>query len=425
MSKKKSKRKSKDLKMDKLLSQKLVDEFGEEQQRFGNEIITKENVAEANLEYQKLFGANKNLYRVIASLQDGMKPGKRRMFYTWWLMEGRPQNTKRETLNKLHSLKVATIISQTLRLHPHGESGIEETLSREGQYWSNNIMTVVPQGSYGNMRGDRAAAGRYLESKLSEFTIDCFFSDFDKYCVPMKVGYDGVTLEPEFLPAKYPFILFNPQFSGIGYGNSSNIFGSNVTEVLDATIKLIKDPSAKILLIPDSPTGCDIIDEGLFKEMNKTGIGKVTMRATSEIDYVKNVIKITTLPYNGASKDVVLKIIDLINKGTIKDIAEIQDSTKEGEVDIKIFLKSSAQPDKVLDTLYKKGTGLKAVFPIGITVIEDYEEFEYGVKELLLAWIDYRIDIVRSMFLNSLQQVETDAHMNEVLLMVFNKDDGI
>ena len=416
---KKSKRSKKDTLMDKKLDNLFLEEYGK---KFGNERIIQMNIADAALQYSKVFGANKNLYRTIASLVDGLKPGKRRLFYSWWEMEGKPSNTKRETLNKLRFIKLDRLSSNTIKYHPHGNSAIDDVIGDEGQYWSNNIMTIVPHGSYGNMRGDEPGAGRYIDAKMSEYTIDCFFEDFDKYCVPMKLGYDGELYEPEFLPAKYPHILFNPQFSGIGYGLASNIPPFNVSEVLDATISLIKNHKSKILLIPDSPTGSDVIDIGNFKEINDTGRGKVVFRATSDIDYQNNVIRITSLPYNINSKGVIAKIIELINKGTIKDIQEIQDSTKEGEVDIKIKLKPSAKPDLVLKKLYKKGTGLKFTYPCGITVIDDYQEYEYGLKELLLNWIEYRLDIVRSMFLNNLQITLTKQKMNEVLLMVFNKN---
>lgn len=415
----KSKRSKKDLNMDKKLQKKLQEEY---ERQNNNERIIQMNVGDADLEYSKLFGANKNLYRTIASLADGLKPGKRRLFYSWWELEHKPTSTKRETISKLRFIKVDKLSSNTVNYHPHGTTATDELIGKEGQYWNNNVMTIVPQGSYGNMRGDSPAAGRYREAKLSEYTIDCFFDDFDKYCVPMKLGYDGENYEPEFLPAKYPHILFNPQFSGIGYGLASNIPPFNVTEVLDATIALIKNPNAKIMLIPDSPTGCDVIDDGQFKKINKTGQAKVTFRATSTIDFVNSVIHISSLPINSTSKNVISNIIALRSKGMFTEIMEIQDNTKEGEVSIDIKLKSDAKPEKILKQLYKKNTGLKSTFPVGITVIDDYCEFEYGVKDLLLQWIDYRIDVVRSMFLNNLQITLSKKHMNEVLLMVFSKD---
>lgn len=420
--KKNTKRKNKDLQMNKKLDEKFK-ELGEiQQERFGNERIEQLNVADADYMYSCLFGANKNLYRTTARLQDGIKPGRGRLYYTWWLREGRPQDTKPETLRKLKFYKVSVIAGTVMDFHPHGDSATQELIGREGQYWSNNVMSIVPQGSYGNMRGDDPAAGRYITAKMSEYMIDCFFSDFDKYCVPMKLGYDGRSYEPEFLPAKYPHILFNPQFSGIGYGLASNIPPFNVTEVLDATIKLIKDPDAKIMLVPDSPTGADIIDEGNFKEINKSGQSKLTMRAKVDIDYVENTLHITSLPMNSSSSQVINKIISMKDKKLFDDITKIDDSTKEGEVDIRIYLKNTAKPEKILEELYKKGTGLKSTFPVGITVIDDYMEYEYGVKDLLLEWIAYRVDIVRSMLLNSLQILLNKQHMNEVLLMVFSKD---
>ena len=387
------------------------------------EIVTKQNVADAAKELACLFGANKNVYRVKPSIQDGLKPGKRRLFYAWWLREHQPTNTKPETMKKLKSIKCAILAAISVEFHPHGEDANGEALVHEGQTWNNNIMTVVPQGSYGNIRGDKHAARRYIEAKMSEYMIDCFFDDFDKYAVPMKRSYNGEKDEPEYFPAKYPHVFFNPQFSSIGYGSASNIPPFNVQEVLEATIKLIKDPKAKILLIPDSPTGADIIDTGTFKEINKTGNSKFTMRATAEIDYQNNTIHFSSIPLQTSTKDIISKILDFKNqKKMFDEIIEIRDSTRNDEVDLLIILRSDANPDKVLDQLYKKNTGLKAGFPVNISVIDDYEEFDFGVKDALLRWIDNREDDVRSMFNNKYQIVFEKLHMLEVLLMVFNKD---
>lgn len=389
--------------------------------------VIKQNVADATLEYMQIFGANKNLYRTMASLIDGMKPGKRRLIYSWWELNGRPSNTKPETLKKLKKFKVERLSSNaTGNYHPHGSSSMDTIIGNEGQYWNNNVMLITPQGSYGNARGDKAAAGRYIEAALSEYTIDCFFDDFDEYCIPMREAYTGEGYEPEYLPAKYPHVLFNPQFSSIGYGLASNIAPFNVSEVLDATIALMKNPKAKISLIPDSPTGCDIVDNGDFGDINKIGVGKLKMRAKYEIDYVENMIHITALPYNVCSKGIIEKISELRNKLKNKNkdtlgIIDIADSTKEGEVDIKLYLAKDAKPNKVMKLLIKKDTGIQSTFPVGLTVIDNFKEYELSVRDVLLYWIDYRIDDVRSMFLNKLQTTTTKIHMNEVYMMVFNK----
>lgn len=391
-------------------------------ERFGNETISYQNVAEASMDYSRLFGANKNVYRIAPSLQDGLKPGKRRLFWSWWEHDGKPKNIKPETLRKLKFHKVATIASNAMLYHPHGSTATEELIGREGQYWNNNVMTIVPSGNYGNLESSNPGAGRYINAKISEYMIDCFFDNFDRYYVPMKPSYDGEHMEPEFLPAKYPHILFNPQLSGIGYGLASNIPPFNVREVLEATIKLIKNPKAKILLIPDSPTGADILDTGTFKEINKTGISTFTLRASYDIDYQENTIHFSSLPLQTKTKQVITTIVELKKKHVFEEILDIQDGTKEGEVDILIRLKSDANPDKVLDMLFKKNTNLKMTYPVGITVIDDYVPYQYGVKDLLLEWIEYRRDIVRSMFMYSLQIVEEKQHMNKVLIMVFNKN---
>lgn len=308
--------------------------------------------------------------------------------------------------------------------HPHGDTSNEDVITSEGQYWTNNICTVVPQGNFGSIRGDKPAAGRYLEAKLSEYIIDCFFEDFYKYCVPMKESYDGERQEPEFLPSRYPHALFNPQFSGIGYGLASNIPSFNVAEVLKATIKLIKNPKANIMLIPDIPTKAEIVDEGLFEEINKTGVGKLTMRATSDIDHTRNIIKFTSLPLQTSSMQVINKVIEMKKKGEFAEIIDIQDYSKLGEVDLRFILKSDANPDKVLKKLYKKGTALKNTFPVCIKLIDDYRESDYGVKDFLLEWIEYRRDVVRSMFSNDLIQTMEKQHMNEVLLFVFSESNA-
>ena len=419
MAKAKSKRKSSDKKMMENLDKKFSEKYGES---FGNEKITRMNIADADLEYSQLFGANKNLYRTIPSLVSGLKPGATRLLYAWWEVEGKPSNTKPETLRKLKYRKAATVSTKAMEYHPHGDTAMSELIGRLGQPWLNNVMLIEPQGGYGNLRGDAPASGRYIECKLSEYTIDCFFDDFDNYCIPMKLSYAGDSYEPENLISKYPHILFNAQLSGIGWGTSSNIPSFNVSEVLDATISLIRDRNAKIMLIPDISTGCDIIDEGNFKEINKTGNSKLTMRATSSIDYSNSIITFTSLPLNSASSNVINKIINLRNAGQFQEITEIKDYTKNGDVNIEVYLKKDAKPEKVLKQLYKKNVGLKSTVPVSITVIDDYKEYEYGVKDLLLAWIGYREDSVRSMLLNKMQTLINKQHMNEVLLMVFSKD---
>lgn len=204
-------------------------------------------------------------------------------------------------------------------------------------------------------------------------------------------------------------------------GLASNVPSFNVAEVLKATIKLIKNPKSNIMLIPDIPTKAEIVDEGLFEEINRTGIGKLTMRAAAEIDHNKNIIRFTSLPLQSSSIQVINKVIEMKKKGEFTEIIDIQDYSKLGEADIRFILKSDANPDKILKKLYKRGTALKNTFPVCIKLIDDYRESDYGVKDFLLEWIEYRRDVVRSMFSNDLIQTMEKQHMNEVLLFVFSE----
>ena len=419
---KKSKRNNKDIKMFDKLDQKFIEEFGE---RIGEEKIVQVNIADADKDYLMVFGANKNIYRVTPFLFDGLRPGKRRLFYSWWLLDGGITSTSPQALakRKWHKIgKVAT--NSTGTLHPHGESATEDLAKHEGQYWSNNVLTIDAQGSYGNLRGDQEAAARYLEARMSEYTIDCFFDDFKNFCLPMQISYDGQMYEPEYLPAKYPHVLFNAQFAGIGFGLSSNIPSFNVTEVLDACITLLKNPKAKITLIPDIANGCNILDTGCFEDINENGNGKLVLVAGHEIDYINNVITFTSLPVNSNSGTVLEKISQLkIEKKLFKEIEDIKDYTKEGEVNFKIYLSKDAKPDKTLGALFKKNIGLKSTLPVGMTTIVDYEPLDnVGVRGILKSWIEWRIDTLRSYFLNKLAVMYNKQHMNDVLLMVFNKN---
>lgn len=394
---------------------------------YGNEQLSQMNIADAAKDYTSLFAVNKNLARAIPTLQDGLKPVLRRLLWAWWLSSGKPTNTNPETLKRLKFSKGQIITSNAMQYHPHSDSGSEGVLGRLGQTFTNNAMLLETQGSFGNLISAEAASGRYIEARLSEFAIDCFFDGFNDYCVLMKPRYDGDGLEPEYLPAKYPYILFNPQFSGIGTGAYSGIPPYNIGEVLEATIKLIKNPKEKIMLIPDMPNEVDIVDTGDFAIINKTGGAndekvKVTMRAAAEIDYKENSIHFTSIPMQIKTKPLIMKLLEIKKEqGIFDEIVQISDATQGGNVDLTIYLKKTANPEKVLKKLYKK-TDFQTSLPVRITVVDDYKSYTYGLKDLLLEWIDYRRDAVRAMFLNKYQSLVEKQHMNKVLIMVFSKE---
>ena len=368
------------------------------------------DVAEASEEYTKLFGSNKNLYRVMPSMIDGLKPVQRRILYSMYKNPNKGSKPR----------KVMQILGDAVSYHPHG--GQADVVGNMATSWQCNIPYLVPQGNFGSIRGDEQGAERYIEASLSRFANICFFKDFDRCSVPMKLAYTGDGYEPEYLPARYPTVLFNPVLSSIGLGLASNIPPFNPKEVLEATIKLIKDPSTKIKLIPDSPTGCNVVDNGQFTEINKTGEGSFTLQATYEIDYFKNIITIRSLPLQVTSEMVNQRLVKMKQEGKLDELKLINDDTNNGDVKIDLFLESDANPDKFIRKVMKRSTGLKMPYSCIIRVIDDYSDYLYSPKELLLEWIEYRRECVRSIYNKDIVTTMEEKHLNDIMLMIFKKD---
>lgn len=376
------------------------------------------NVADISEDWLKIYGANVNIARMSPQLIDGLKPVAKRALY------GMHTNPNKGLVSR----KVLRCMADALAYHPHGDGSIGDVIYTMGSTWLQNIMYIDPQGNYGNVRGDDAAAPRYTEAKISKAANWIFFSDMKDSNVPMRPSYDGDNMEPDYLPARIPTILCNPQFSGIGIGLATNIPPFNPGEVCQATIKLIKNPKANIMLIPDSPTGCDIVDTGMFEGLNNDGDDvTLTMQASYDIDYMSNVITITSLPFHIGSDQVVSAVVNLRKTEKEKDptkgfngLIDIHDNSAEDRVELKFLLKKDVNPDEFIGLLLKKKTNLKKTYPVEIRCIEDLQSRVFGTKELLLEWIEYRRECVRAIYNKKLMEALSEHHMNEVFLFVLN-----
>lgn len=378
--------------------------------------IEQRDVAEACTEYLNIFAANKNLYRVIPSLIDGLKPGLRRILYSMYIMGNH---------KKFH--KVTAYVGFTMgHFHPHGDASIYDTLVGSAQWWNNNMPVIDGQGNFGSVAGDSAAAGRYIEARLSEYAYKCFFEDFKNSIVDMKDNFAGDELEPEYLPAKYPHVLLNGPL-GIGTGMSSNIPAYNFKEVMEATIKLIKNPDSTIFLIPDSPTGAIVLDEGKFQDITDTGKGTFTMRGEFVVNEKENCIEIVSIPYQMTLDKIKDKIIDLIDEKKITGIIDIKDnSNEENGISCKLILKPNINPYEIIDYIYKRGAsvGMEKTYPVNINIIDDYKNNELSVKDFLLYWIEYRRDNKICSYNHTLMKLEEEKHINSILLFILNKDNA-
>lgn len=373
--------------------------------------ITKDIADEAK-RYSIIAGVNKNYARHIPSGYDGLKPVARRTLLTLYQERGKFQKVNRISGNCMGMY------------HPHGSGSISDVISNMGQRWANNIMYIDTQGSFGTQNGQKAAADRYIECKISKFALKCFFEDYKYASLDMKPTYLGDSEEPEYLPVKYPIALVNPQFSSIGYGTSANIAPYNFTEVLEATIKLIKDPKAKVKLIPDFPSGCDVIaDEKLAEVDRYHGHGTVTVQSTTEIDYDNNIIIIRSIPLQTSTGEIQKKISEQVLLKKFDEIKDIKDYTNAAQgVCMEIHLKDDANPDKVLDRLLKKGFGLRKTFAVQLKFVEDYKEKDYSPREYLLHWIDFRREVVQSMYNNKYVRLMEELYMLDIKIFVFRKD---
>lgn len=373
------------------------------------------NIAEIGKEWLQLGGANINIARIAPNIIDGLRPVWRRALFS--MHEGANQGLKFR--------KVQVIGSNTMLYHPHGDSSVFNVIYTMGQPWSMNIPFIDSQGNFGSASGDEPAAPRYPDAKMSREANWIFFSNFKDSNVPMRPTYNGESKEPDYLPARIPMVLCNPQFSGIGIGVTSNIPPFNPTEVVDATIKLIKNPKAKILLLPDSPTGCNIVDNGCFQDLNDYGYGeeiKVMMQATYTIDYIKNIVTITSLPLQVTVEQIVASIIGMRKNGDLKDLIDITDESKELKVKLNFVLKSDANPDEFIDQILKKKTNLRKSFGVELRVIDDLKPRVWGTKRILLEWIEYYRECTRAIYNKKLMDAVTQYHMNEIYLFVFSKD---
>lgn len=367
------------------------------------------NIASLCEMYDKIRGANVNIARISPDFIDGLKPVQRRALYIIYLKD-QGKNFR----------KLATISGDTFgRVHPHSPTSIDDAIVGIEQPWHNSIPLIEGSGNFGSVAGDPAGASRYIRARLSSYAYACFFEDWKDSVVDMVMGYDEETKEPLYLPAKYPNILLNGCL-GIGYGLASNIPCFNFKEVIDATILLMSNPEANIVLIPDSPTGADII-EGDFASMCNTGSSSYSMRCKYEIDDEHNIITITALPYMITANSIREKIADIKEKGGLSELISMNDLTGE-EIKIQLIIRDDINPYKFMRKLIKEIAGLEKGYPVNITVVNDYEVYDYSIKQLLLEWIRWRREQKRTVITHKRTSLLAEQRTNDVKIFLINKD---
>lgn len=375
---------------------------------FDEKFIDK-NIALLCKEYDQIKGANTNISRITADLIDGLKPVQRRTLYIMYLKD---QGKKFR--------KVATIDGEVIgRVHPHGPSSVYDALVGVSQWWNNSIPLIEGEGNFGSIAGDPAGADRYIKAKLSEYAQACFFEDWKDSVVDMTLAFDEETDEPLYLPAKYPNVLLNGCL-GIGYGMSCNIPCYNFREVVEACITLMMDPNANIVLIPDSPSGSDVIETD-FAKLCEKGNGTYSMRCTYEIDDKSNQIIINTLPYQVSANTIRERIADIKERGGMPELIAMNDMSGK-TVDLRLEVRDDVNPYKFMKKLISEVAGLEKGYPVNITVTNDYESFDYSVKQLLLEWVKYRREQKRVVVNHKRTTLLAEQRTNDVKIFLMNKN---
>ena len=336
---------------------------------------------------------------------DGFKPSHRKLLYTMYKMG----------LLSGGRTKSANIVGQTMRLNPHGDAAIYETMVRLARGNETLLHPFVDsKGNFGKVysRDMAYAASRYTEAKLEGICGE-LFRDIDSDTVDMVDNYDATMLEPALLPTTFPNVLVSAN-QGIAVGMASNICSFNLKEVCDTTIALMKNPDHDILETlpgPDFSTGAELLfDEAATREIYQTGRGSFKLRA--KWHYVKegNLIEITQIPYTTTTEAVMDKVADLIKNGKIKEIADMRDETDLGGLKLTIDLKRGVEPEKLMQRLFRQ-TPLQDSFPCNFNILIAGMPKVMGVGEILEEWTAWRTDCVKRRIFFQIQKKEDRLHL--------------
>ena len=344
------------------------------------------------------------LSRAIPEI-DGFKPSHRKLLYTMYKMG----------LLSGSRTKSANIVGQTMRLNPHGDSAIYDTMVRLSRGYEALLHPYVDsKGNFGKFysRDMAWAASRYTEAKLDAICNE-LFRDIDKDTVDFVDNYDNTMKEPTLLPSTYPSVLVNAN-TGIAVGMASSICSFNLKEVCDTTIALIKDSRHDIsetMPAPDLSGGGQIVyDKKTFEEIYSTGKGSFKIRSRYSYDKTANCIDITDIPQSTTSEAIIEKIIDLVKNGKVKEISDIRDETGLDGLKITIDLKRGTDPEKLMLKLYKM-TPLEDSYSCNFNILIGGVPKVMGVREILQEWIAFRTECVRRRTLFELNRKKDKLHL--------------
>ncbi len=362
--------------------------------------------------------------RALPDARDGLKPVHRRILYS--------MHEEHLTSDKPFFKSATTVGNVIGRYHPHGDASVYDAMVRLAQDFSMRYPLVDGHGNFGSVDGDPPAAYRYTEARMSKLS-NLMLENIEKNTVDFLPNFDEKRVEPVVLPTRIPTLLINGS-SGIAVGMATNIPPHNLTEVLDGVIAQIEDPQITVEELmeyiqgPDFPTKASIMGKSGIRSAYTTGKGKIIVRAKAEIEERKDgssSIIITELPYQVNKKMLVESIADLVKDKRIEGLADIDDhSSDRVGIRIEIFLKRDANPQVILNQLYKY-TRLQDSFSVNMLAIKDGRPKTMGLKEILDEFIKFQEEIVTRRTAFDLEKAEARMHILEGLRIALGNIDEI
>ena len=366
--------------------------------------------------------------RALPDVRDGLKPVQRRILYAMIELNNGPDKPHR---------KCARIVGDTMgKYHPHGDSSIYGALVNLAQEWSTHYPLVDGHGNFGSVDGDGAAAMRYTEARLSKISME-MLADINKDTVDFDPNFDETEKEPRVLPSRFPNLLVNGT-SGIAVGMATNIPPHNLTEVINAVVKIIDnvveedrettiEELMQIIKGPDFPTGAEILGTRGIEESYRTGRGKIRVRAVSNIEPMengKNRIVVTELPYMVNKARLIEKISELHREKKIEGITDLRDETNREGMRICIELRRDVNPNVVLNQLYKH-TQMQDTFGVIMLALVDNQPKVMNLKQMLEYYIKHQEEVVTRRTKFDLNKAEERAHIVEGLLIALDNIDEV
>lgn len=376
-----------------------------------NEVVVPRSVEDELKDSYLRYSMSVIISRALPDVRDGLKPSQRRILYAMKQLSLGPQSKHR---------KCAKICGDTSGdYHPHGEAVIYPTLVRLAQEWVMRYMLINGQGNFGSIDGDPPAQMRYTEARLTHASMQ-LMEDLDKDTVDFVPNYDETKKEPTVFPSKFPNLLCNGS-SGIAVGMATNIPPHNLNEIIKATLLLLENPTTsideimKVLPGPDFPTGGIICGYRGIKEAYHTGKGKLTVRGLATIEPMsegsdRQRIVITEIPYNVNKARLIEQVADHIQEKTITGVSDIRDESDRDGLRVVIELKKGEVAEVILNQLYKY-SDLEVTFGCQTLALDKGLPRLLNIKQMIMAWIDHRIEVIRRRSRFELMQAEARAHI--------------